>query len=86
MKVQLELHLDVDDDRQFIWWAAAPEVAGFYAAADQLHDLLLQAEEALAATFAEQVEIVPVIVRNNFYTSGDMESVPAHNRVLAVVA
>jgi predicted RNase H-like HicB family nuclease len=60
MKVRLELHLEVDDEREFVWWASSPDVPGLYAAADLMVECVGNATIAASEILGEAVDIVPV--------------------------
>lgn len=85
MKVRLELRLELDDERQFVWWASSPDVAGFYAAAPFLHELIEQAQPALAERIDGDFEIVPIVVRPDA-SSGDIEVPASDSRSVTLVA
>lgn len=52
MSVRVHIYLEPAED-SVVWWAESPDVAGFYAADDDLQGLLVNAEAALREQLGE---------------------------------
>lgn len=74
MEVQIAIHMEVADEGvspHFVWWAEAPSVSGFSAAADHLPDLLVQSREALSEILGTPVTLASVLTAETDSSSGD---------------
>jgi predicted RNase H-like HicB family nuclease len=68
MDITLLLHLDWNDEGEATWWAEAPEISGFTASADTLHEL----RDALPDCFADLAEDVgPIHIAHEVLADGE---------------
>ena len=58
----LNFHLELTDDKEFVWWIDSPDVPGFYASAAEIRECRLRAMNALRVEGFDVTDVREVLV------------------------